>query len=106
MNINGIDSASLGQRLKKNTGQVVSITSGASAQSAVVHSLTKTVVLCATVNCWLEIGSDPTATLGSGTSTYLPAGALSYPIEVTGGTTKIAAISDSASGKLSIFEAL
>lgn len=104
MNINGQDAASLGQRLDKVTGQVLSITSSSSVQSSAVNTLTKTVVLCSNVDCWFEIGSNPTATLGTGTSTYLPAGAMSYPIAVTGGTTKIAAISNSATGKLSIFE--
>ena len=104
MNVNGIEATALGQRLDKVTGQVLSVTSSSSVKSVATNVLTKTVVLCATVNCWIEIGDNPTAAIGTGTSFYLPAGALSYPLAVTGGTTKIAAIADSASGKLSIFE--
>lgn len=91
------------QVISKVTGQTVDI-SGTSTQSLYASPNTSRIILTATVNCWFEIGLDPIATVG-GTSTYLPAGAQSYPIDVTI-YTRVAVIADSASGKLSIFESL
>jgi hypothetical protein len=78
--------------------------SATSAQSAAIGgagspSTLETVRLCSTVDCWLTVGSNPTAMVGTAASFLLPAGLVEY-IDVTGGD-KIAGIAGGA-GTLSI----
>jgi hypothetical protein len=75
-----------------------------SAQSSAVGASTKRVVLVATVDCWVSLGANPTAAAATAGSFFLAAGAQTYPLKVTPGTTKIAAIRNSESGYLSIIE--
>lgn len=113
-------SASVNKKLKENTdgthseviadqsltiqaAQVVTVTA-VNAKSAAVAATTNRVVLVATTNMWVKLGADPTAAVATAGSFYLAAGAQSYPLEVTAGVTKIAAIRDSADGYLSIIE--
>lgn len=102
---NGINTTDSRQALAKVTGQVLSITATTAVQSSAINNLTKRVVLCSSVNCWFEVGTNPTATLATGTSTYLAAGVPSYPIDLPAGS-KVSAISEAVAGKLSIFESL
>ena len=79
-----------------------------SAQSAVVQSTTNRVTLMATIACWVNIGSNPTAVAntaaGTGASFYLPAGYPMPDIMVTPGVSKIANIQSASGGMLSIIE--
>lgn len=74
-------------------------TSGTSAQSAAVGSTTKVCLICATAACRYRTGTSPTAVA---TDAYLPANEPRL-IPVTPGD-KIAAIQESAGGKLNIVE--
>jgi hypothetical protein len=72
----------------------------ASAQSAVLHAtLSQLVRVVATEDCWLKMGTNPTATVG-GTSHFLPA----YCVDVikVRATHMIAAIKDTTAGNLCI----
>lgn len=81
------------------------ITVGASsAQSAAVGVNTDRVVLSTTTDCWIAIGDNPTAAVATAGSFFLAAGSQSYPISVTKGVTKIAAIQASAGGYMSVIE--
>ena len=93
------------QTVTQTETQVVT-TSATSAQSAVVGGTTKRVILTATADMWVSIGSNPTAVNGGGSSFYLATGVPFYPIAVTAGVTKIAAIQATAAGKLSILESV
>ena len=73
-----------------------------STQSSVVGASTNRVIITPTIDCWVAIGSNPTATVGTTGSFFLAGGIASLPITVTPSTTKLAVISnDSATGKLS-----
>lgn len=82
------------------------LTSATSGATTVVHANTKRVVLIATSDCWISLGSAPVAAVGGADSFLLPAKVPFFPVKVTGGITKIAVIQDSAAGKLSILESL
>jgi hypothetical protein len=56
------------------------------------------------MDCWVAIGSNPTATASTTGSFFLSEGIPSYPISVTGGTTKVAVIEATAAGFLSVIE--
>lgn len=81
-------------------------TSGTSAQSLAVNANTKTIVIKASKACWVLLGNNPTATIGGVGCIMLSDNDVSYPIKVIGGTTKIAVIQDSVSGKINIIESL
>ena len=87
------------------TPAVRAVTSS-SAQSAAIGSANSaqptgftTMRLCATADCWLALGTDPTAAVGTAGSFLLPAGVVEY-IDVPFGY-KIAAIT-AATATLSI----
>lgn len=93
------------QSLSFITSKVVTI--GATSDfSGTVNASTTRVVLSSDIKCWVTIGTgSPTAVVGAVGNFYLPANQLYGPIDVTGGTTKIAVIGvDATAGKLSIFE--
>ncbi len=73
---------------------------GSSAQSIAFSSSTGLIRLCPTVDCYVDIGSNPTATNGS---IYLPAGSIEYfgcsPGE------KVAVLQVSTAGFLNVVEA-
>lgn len=81
-----------------NIYQVVSF--DATQQSAAFNAATRLIELSANQDCWIKIGSNPTA--DTTTSKFLAKGTIVY-YEVTPGH-KIAAIKDSAAGKLSVLE--
>jgi hypothetical protein len=83
--------------------QVVAI-GATSTQSSAVNAATNRVVLIANMDCWVAIGSNPTAAANTAGSFFLSEGIPSYPISVTGGTTKVAAIEATAAGFLSVIE--
>lgn len=91
------------QHLDINTVQSITV-AGTSAQSSAVGATTNRVVIVSTTNCWVALGSNPTAAAHTAGSFYLAAGAQSYPIKVTPGVTKIAIIQDSAGGYASVIE--
>lgn len=91
------------QTLILQTTQVVAV-GASSAQSSIVGENTNRVVLSPTVDCWISIGTDPTAVVNTSGSFFLSANSQSYPIEVKDGLTKIAVIQISSSGYLSIIE--
>ena len=72
-----------------------------SVQSAAIGSGTTVVRLCSTQDCRYLVGSNPTAVA---TSPFLPANIFLH-LEVTGGD-KIAAIKQTAAGKLIIVECI
>jgi hypothetical protein len=84
--------------------QVITVGSS-SVASATVNSLTTRVILTSTTDCWVSFGATPTAAVATTGNIFVPAGVPSYPISVTGGTTKIAVIENAAAGYLSIMEA-
>jgi hypothetical protein len=71
-----------------------------SAQSAALGTNTRAVRLCSTSDCYVQIGSNPTATA---TSAYLPAGKPEI-VSLAASTDKIAALQVTAAGVLSIVE--
>lgn len=91
------------QTILLQTPKVLAI-GAVSAQSAVVGANTDRIVLTPTVDCWIAIGSNPTAVANTAGSFFLAAGSQSYPISVTKGVTKIAVIQVSTAGFLSIIE--
>jgi hypothetical protein len=93
------------QTVTQTATQVITI-AGTSAQSSAVGSTTTRVILGATTDCWISIGSNPTAVLHGSNSFFLKAGASSYPMTVIASTSKIAVIQDSAAGYLSILESI
>lgn len=95
--------ASTGGVIDSPAQQVLAFTS-ASAQSAAVNAATTRAVLVSTQDCWVSWGSSPTAAVATAGNIFLPAGIPSYPIAVTSGTTKFAAIRVSSDGSLSILE--
>lgn len=73
-----------------------------SAQSALLPATTRIIRLCATTNCRIRIGTNPTALA---TDTFLPANAVEYVrIPATDTTTqfRVAVIQVSAGGTLNI----
>jgi len=84
------------------TSQAVAV-GATSISSAVVSGSTTRVVLTSTVDCWVHIGTAPTATLDA-PSFFLAAGIPSYPFFVTSSSTKVATIAVSTAGTLSILE--
>jgi hypothetical protein len=76
-------------------GQTVAV-GAASAQSATFPDLTQAVRCVSTVDCWIEIGANPTAV--ATTSFYLPAGSVEY--FSASYTDKIAVIQASGTGSL------
>jgi len=97
---------STAQTISVGTSQVVAI-GATSTQSAVIGAGRNRVVLIPTVDCWVALGANPTAAKAAG-SFFLAAGAQSYPISVTPGTTKIAVLTDAsgATGSLSVIESV
>lgn len=91
------------QSLWINTAQALAF-STSSVQSSIVASNTNRVVLSCTQDCWIAVGSNPTAAKATEGSFFLSAGSQSYPISVLQGVTKIAVIADSIDGVLSIIE--
>ena len=85
--------------------QVVAI-GASSAVSAAVQSTTNRVTLVATVACWVNIGSSPTAVANTAGNIYVPANFPMPAILVTPGVTKVAVIEASAGGYLSIIESV
>jgi hypothetical protein len=75
-----------------------------STSSLAVGATTSRIVLIAKTSCWVSIGNNPTAESQAAGSFPLSAGSQSYPIAVTPGVSKIAAIQDSEAGYLSIIE--
>ena len=100
-----LDAIKVAQTLHKTYGQAIALAL-TSVQSSSVGSTTKRVVLTPTMDCWVELGTNPVAVVAGSTSIFLPAGIPSYPIDVTPSSTKIAVIATAASGYLSIFESL
>ena len=103
-------SIDLKQTVVINVRQTLAFT-GTSAQSTTFNATTKRVVLTTTQDCWFLMGSNPTAvkqtvTLATATGIFLPAGGMTYPLFVTGGTDKVAVIMDSVAGLVSIQESL
>lgn len=82
------------------TSQTVAI-GATSVQSSAVDSNTSLIRLFSTVDCFITVGSNPTATTSH---MILPAGIVEY-IGITGGH-KLAVIRNSASGTLYMTEAL
>jgi len=86
--------------IKPGASQSVSI-GGSSTQGTAVAGNTTAVLLCATVACFVAVGSNPTAV--AGTSLYLPA---NVPLFVgIGAGQKVAAIQASSGGTLYVTEA-
>ena len=105
------DGPGVGQLTSISTAQTISIgaapvvaVGATSAMSAVVGAGCTRVVLCPTVDSWIAVGANPTAAKATSGSIFLAAGAQSYPIVVTPGTTRIAVIADGATGIMSIIE--
>jgi hypothetical protein len=72
----------------------------ASAKSNVIHAEHQSLVrIVATEDCWIKVGTDPTATVG-GTSTYLPANCVD--VILVRANEKIAAIKATTAGSLCI----
>lgn len=76
-------------------GQTLAI-GGSSVQSTAFPAGTRSVRCVATVDCWIEINSNPTA--AATTSFYLPAGAAEYFTALPGD--EVAVIQASGSGSL------
>lgn len=74
---------------------------GTAGTSAVVNASTTEVIVTLTTDGYVAVGSAPTATSGD---MFLPAYVPSPPLAVTGGTSKISAIRDAASGTMKIAE--
>jgi len=83
-------------------GQVLA-TSAVATVSAAVSAATKRIVLTATVDTWITIGTNPTVAVGQAPAILLTAGVPSYPFKVNSSVTKVAAISAIA-GVLSMIE--
>ena len=84
-------------------GVAIAASSGASAQTAAVGATTTRVIITSTVDCWIAIGSNPTATATPTGSYFLLAGVRDVIRTVTPSVTKIAVLSNDAStGQLSV----
>lgn len=92
---------SIFQTFKPGSSQKVSFT-GTSAQSSALGGYTKIVRLFATEDCWIKMGTDPTAAASAATSTFVPGGIIQYFVTKPGD--KIAVIRDTTSGSLHILE--
>lgn len=108
--ITSLASIDLKQTVVINVRQTLSF-NATSAQCTTFNALTKRVVLTTTQDCWFLLGSNPTAvkqtaTLATATGIFLPAGGMTYPLFVTGGTDKVAVVMDSVAGFMSIQESL
>jgi len=91
------------QTLSLVTTQTLAI-GATSVASSSVNILTTRITLTATVDCWVSIGTIPTAIANSGGGIFfLSAGIPSYPILVPA-SSKIAVILDSVPGYLNIIE--
>lgn len=86
------------QAIYPGTSQKLSVTSS-SAQSSALPDGTSIVRLVSSEDCYIEIGTNPTASVT--TSLFLPAGLPEY-LGVSGNTIKVAAIRGSADGTLYI----
>ena len=71
--------------------------------SAAVNAATSAVLLSATIGCWVQISSAPTAVAGAAGNFYVPAGVMPVAIAVAPGS-KVAVIQATAAGSLSIIE--
>lgn len=80
-----------------STASTVAITS-TSTQSATVADNTTHLRIVSTVDCYVALGSNPTAT---SSSSYLPAGVVEY-VAVVPSVTKVAVIRTAADGVLSL----
>ena len=80
-------------------GETVAV-GASSVQSALFPNATKTVRCTATVDCWIELGTNPTA--AANTSTFLPAGAIEYFAATAG--MRLAVIRASTDGSLYVRE--
>lgn len=76
-------------------GQTVAI-GGSSTQSTAMPAGTRAVRLVATVDCWVEIGANPTA--AANTSFFLPATTVEYLAATV--TDKVAVLQSASSGSL------
>lgn len=85
------------------TSQVLAV-GASSVQSSAVGADTTRVILSTTCDCWVAVGSNPTAVANTAGSFFLSSGSQSYPIVVTAGSTKIAVIKANIDGYLSIIE--
>lgn len=74
---------------------------GTAGTSAAVNSNSTEVIVTLTTDGYIAIGANPTATTGD---MFLPAYVPSPPLKVTGATSKISAIRDTASGTMKIAE--
>lgn len=81
-------------------GTMQALSFDSSAKSSAVAATTTVVRLCATTDCYVLFGADPTA--AASTSILLPAGVVEY-VEITP-TYKIAAIKVTTAGILNIVE--
>ena len=106
-----------GMAIMPRVCQVVAV-SGSSAQSAALDVNTTIIRLVATTNCWVALGTNPTAQQHAVTTTqpgvslgsfYLAAGVVetwAAPSAIPAGSSwKVAVIQDTAGGYLSITEA-
>lgn len=93
------------QYLTINTVQVLTV-SGTSAVSAAVNLATNKIVISTTTDCWVAIGSNPTAVSRTANNFFMAAGSQSFPIAIVPGISKIAVIQDTAGGYTSILESM
>lgn len=93
------------QYLTINNVQVLTI-SGTSAASAAVNLATNKIVISTTADCWVAIGSAPTAVARTTNNFFMAAGSQTFPIAVVPGVSKIAIIQDSTGGYASIMESV
>jgi hypothetical protein len=85
---------------RASVGAITPVTIGAaSAQSAAMPAGTRAVRLVATVDCFVEFGTNPTATSsGAATGFFMPAGSVEYFVALEGH--KVAVIQGSGAGTL------
>jgi len=92
------------QYLTITTPQSIAVADTSESSRAVAET-TNRVVLISSVDCWIAIGTGTVTATTAAPSFRIPANVPFYPIKVTGGATKIAAIrAGSTSGTLSIVE--
>lgn len=96
-----------GQAIAMGPTQTLAVTATAATMGSVISTKEQALVrLASTVDCWVSIGTSPTAAKPSGTasdtSMFFPAGV--ETVKVDGGE-KISVIRDTSDGILSITEA-
>lgn len=80
------------------------VTYDSSAQSAEFNASTTQIVVMSTTDCFVSIGSNPTATTTPGINNYSIRAGLLYPFTILERGMKIAAIKRSTAGVLDIIE--